>query len=238
MSQLLVQQAAEETPRRFLLTQPLRLPQLKFRLSRWNQQRPVPNCLWACNKQQWKCENKVRAYGKFYRIRFPNKSLTADNQSNRGTEQRPKRRNPNPANPAYEKKPNALFCTGTWATGSAAVPWPWLLLGLGESTYFYLWLLYMYNASIHVVLQLYISEISTWRCIGNHSYGMPILDLLPMLYIVGLRGRYISTIIYYILYIIYYILNIIYYMLYVICYILYIKYYILYVICYILYIVY
>ena len=35
---------------------------------------------------------------------------------------------------------------------------------------------------------------SNYLGIGNHSYGMPILDLLPMLYIVGLRGRYISTI--------------------------------------------
>ena len=31
------------------------------------------------------------------------------------------------------------------------------------------------------------------RVYWNHSYGMSTLDLLPMLYIVGLRGRYIST---------------------------------------------
>jgi hypothetical protein len=46
-------------------------------------------------------------------------------------------------------------------------------------------------------------EMYYFGCIGNHSYGMSTLDLLPMLYIVGLRGRYISTIIpYNILYII------------------------------------
>ena len=36
------------------------------------------------------------------------------------------------------------------------------------------------------------------RVYWNHSYGMSTLDLLPMLYIVGLRGRYISTVYVYI----------------------------------------